>query len=343
MRYFQSPSAKSHRSDRTVLILGMLALAILVGVGTVGFQIMEGWGFIDSLYMTVITLSTVGFGEVLPLSPRGKLFAIFLIISGVGVVALVFTTVSQVIIEKQMAWIFGKEKMLDKIDKLSNHTILCGYGQLGRIAAQRLQEGGISPIIIDRDEDSYHRAIDDGLIAIHGDATRDEILKNAGIERASQLVTLLSTDANNLYVVLAAHDLNPKIRLVSRAETEMGEKRLLKVGVDKIISPYLAGGQKLADAVLRPYVADFLELAAYDNNIELQIEEIHIPHESPMIGQSLEESGIRAKTNVVIAAIIEASKKMSFNPRPNTVIEEGAILIALGEKEELLKLEGLLI
>jgi voltage-gated potassium channel len=330
------------REGREVSLL-FAGIFSLLTIGTCGFRVIEGWSYFDSFYMTVITLATVGFGETHPLSYEGRWLVIGLIFLGVGTVGIAFTTLSDLIIKRQAAWVFERRKMQEYIDKLVDHTIVCGYGRLSRIAASELREAGTSLVIVDQDEARAQEAIDAGYMVVRGDVTLDETLEVAGVTRAHRLVSLLPKDADNLYVILTSRELNPKLFILSRTEDDLGEKRLRRAGADRIISPYRVGGQKIADRILRPHVTDFIDLAVSSSQGELQIEQIQIPKDSPLHGICLKDSGLRATTNVIIAAILSPQGEMMFNPSGDTVLVAGSTMIGLGLKKDLAKMEVLLL
>ncbi|MCB9030276.1 MAG: potassium channel protein [Deltaproteobacteria bacterium] len=325
-------SHQQSRIESKEILPGIIAISSILCIGTLGFSAIEGWNIFDSLYMTVITISTVGFQEIHPLSDAGRAFAIILIILGVGAVTFVFSTIAKIFIENQIYWIIERKSMKSKIKSLSGHTIICGYGRLSRIAAGALDSSNITLVVIDHNEEAVKKAEADGLLVIKSDATHEEALLEAGIKSASRLISLLPSDAQNLYVVLTARELNKELYVISRAEDESGEKRLLQAGANKITAPYRVGGQKIADGILRPFVTDFIDLATSNTSVDLEIEEIRIPDNSPINGMSLEQSEIRQRANIIVAAIISADGKMHFNPSGSTAIESGSTIIGLGVK-----------
>ncbi|MBX7143726.1 MAG: potassium channel protein [Oligoflexia bacterium] len=331
-------------SEARELFLSLAAIILLVLVGTVGYSAIEGWNWFDSLYMTVITVATIGYGETHPLSALGRGFTIVLILLGVGVASVVLSSLTRFIIQRQIIWLFDRKTMQDAIDKLTGHTIFCGYGRLARMALQSLHGSNRHQIVlIDSDEERASTAAEDDIFVVKGDATNEEALLAAGIKRAQRLVTLLPKDADNLYVVLTAKELNPNIDIMSRAADEKGEKRLTRAGAARIISPYRVSGQKIADGILRPYVTDFLELAGSAGRTDLAIEEIRIPDNSPLTGHTLEEAQLRQRANIMVAAIIKKDGQMVFNPNKETMLESGSTLIGFGHKSDFAKLEKLLI
>ena len=336
------PSFFSNPSIREFSLLG-LSVLVIVAFGTIGYATVEGWPVFDSLYMTIITLASIGFQEVHPLSDSGRLFTMILIVLGFGVVSVVLTTLAHKIIQQEVTWLFKQTKFDRIMRKMKEHTILCGYGRLTRIAAEALKSSGQPLIIIDAIEERCIQAEQKGYVVLKGDATQEQTLIKAGIANAKQLVSLLPKDSDNLYVILTSRELNPNLFILSRAEDEMGEKRLKKAGASKIVSPYRVGGQKIADGLLRPYVTDFIDLAGSESGHALQIEEIIIPGNSPLNGKNLKDSGIRQKTNIIVAAIISKDGNMQFNPSGDALLEAGSTLIGIGFKSDFNALEGILL
>lgn len=337
------PTMRAALAESKRLRYTFFALAAVLVLGSVGFHLIEGWSLFDGLYMTVITLSTVGYGEIHPLSQMGRVLAMLLILFGVGILTTFIGVLTQNIFERQFFWILERRRMQQTIDKLQGHTIFCGYGRLCRIAAQHFLDSGEKPVILERDERRCEEARQSGLLVVQGDSATDDGLMRAGILRAKRIVSLLPKDADNLYVILTSRELNPNIFVLSRAEDEIGEKRLTRAGANKVLSPYRLGGQKIAEGLLRPYVTDFLDLAVSGAEGSLQIEEIQIPDTSPVAGQTLQDCALRQKTNIIVAAIISKGGEMRFNPSGDTRIEPGSTLIGLGYKKDFISLENLLL
>ncbi len=302
-------------------------------------MVLEGWNVIDSLYMTVISVSTVGFGEIHPLSTPGRLFTIFVIFSGVGLFGLAFAKISQGFIHRQLNWLFQGGRMNEQISKLSGHTIVCGFGRLSRISSEELKKADQPIVIIDRDTERAQAAREAGFMTIVGDASDDDVLIMAGVMRAARLLTLLPKASENLYVILTARELNEHLYIVSRAEEDSDDKRLRRAGANRVISPYRIGGMKIAESLIRPYVSEFIDLAS--SSAELQLEEIPVPPTSPLSGMSLRDFGVRRKTNIIIAAIVSKDGQTMFNPSGDTVIEPGSTLIGLGMRNDIKQLEEL--
>jgi voltage-gated potassium channel len=314
----------------------LTAIAVTVALGTAGYMMLEGWGFLDALYMTVITLTTVGYREVHDLSDRGVIFTIILLVGGVGVVIFALTKGAQVILDLEYNQIFRRRRVEKAIRGLKDHYIICGYGRMGKIVAKELREEGVQFVVIEKRPIQQE---EEGILILKGDATRDETLHEAGVDKASGLISVLPTDAENLFVVLSARGLNPGLLIVARAIEEGSEQKLLRAGATKIVSPYHIGGLRMAHTVLKPTVVDFLEFATRSGNIELQIEEIQIQEGSELIGLTLEECGIGRDLGVIIVAIKQPTGDTRFNPTFRSTVKAGDTLIALGEKSKLQRVE----
>jgi len=321
--------------NRLIFAVGLLAF--VASFGTAGYMLIEGWGFLDSLYMTVITLASVGFREIHDLSSSGRIFTIVLIIIGVGTVAYALSAGARVILEGELQEVYGRKRLEKKIKELKDHFIVCGYGRMGKIICRELKEHNIKFVIVEKQHDISTK-IDEFLI-LEGDATKDEILKELAIEKAKGLISVLPSDAENLFVVLSARVLNPKLLIVARAGEEGSEQKLLRAGADKVISPYHIGGLRIAHTVLKPAVVDFIEFATKTGNIDLQMEEVKIQKDSKLIGLTLDECGIGRELGIIVVAIKQADSEMRFNPTFRSVIKDGDTLIALGERTKLKVLE----
>lgn len=323
---------------RIKLFIVITLTVLVLSFGTVGYMIIEEWGIIDSLYMTVITLASVGFKEVHDLTDAGRIFTIVLIIGGLGTIFYALDTGAKIILEGELHEVFRRKRLEKRLDNLKDHFIICGYGRMGRIICRELREHGIPFVIAEKETAST--AENDDIIIFHGDATKDEVLKALGIERARGLISVLPTDAENLYVVLSARGMNPKLLIVARAGEEGSEQKLFRAGADKVVSPYHIGGLRIAHTVLKPAVVDFIEFATRSGNIDLQMEEIPIRPDSHFIGKSLDECGIGRELGIIVVAIKKPGGEMKFNPTSRTQIAEGDTLIALGEISKLKILEG---
>lgn len=325
---------------RKILQLSASLLAILI-LGSLGFVWLEGWSFFDALYMTVTTLTTVGYGETHPLNPLGKAYNMVLILAGMGVLIYIITSLARVVVEGEIAAALGKRKLLKRIKKLSGHYIICGYGRLGEIIARQLQERRIPLVVVENNPELTINLDQSGYYFVAGDATREEVLLEAGIERARGLVAVVHSDASNVYIVLTARSLNPNLFIVARGEEPGSRQKLLRAGADKVESPYELGGRKMAHTILRPTVTTLMELAMTEG-VEWSMEEIAVGTTSSMIGLPLKDSGIRQKYGLIVVAIKRADGEMLFNPSPLAPVLAGDTLILIGMRKHLEVLEEIL-
>ena len=322
------------------LFLALALIIIVIAFGTAGYQLIEGWNFLDALYMTIITLTTVGYREVHELSSRGMIFTIVLLMVGVGTFLYALSAGAKIILEGELQELFGRKRLEKKIKELKGHYIICGYGRMGKIICRELKAKNVPFVAIERNGDFLNNRLDD-FLGISGDATNDDILREAGIERAKGLISVLPNDALNLYVVLSARELNPDLHIVARAGEEGSENKLLRAGADKVVSPYHIGGLRIAHTILRPAVVDFIEFATKTGNIELQMEEVTIPEGSSMADKSLDQCGIGRELGIIIVGIKRHTGEMRFNPTSRSTIKAGDTLIALGEISKLKVLENM--
>lgn len=313
------------------------ALAVVIVVGTAGFHFIEGWRWFDGFYMVVTTLTTIGYQEVHPLSHGGRVFNLFVIAAGVSLAFLAIGTLTQALLEFELGSFFGKRRMERDISRLSDHYIICGAGRVGRSAARELARKPVPFLVIEQNEDKAARFAGEWLTLV-GDATQEHTLREARIERARGLVAATTTDATNLYIVLTARGLNPRLKIIARASEEDAEKHLRTAGADSVVSPYLFAGQRIAQSFLRPHVVSFLDTATTHLGMDLEIGEIVIGKDSPFAGKTIESSRIRQDRGVIVLAIKRESG-MHFNPMPDDRIEPGDCLIAMGEPSQLRNLE----
>jgi voltage-gated potassium channel len=316
--------------------LSMLLIpVILIAVGTVGYHVIEGWPWFDALYMTVITLTTVGFREVGELSRAGQVFTMLLSLGGVFTLFYAAGAVIGSIVSGEVRSFLGSRRMERSLAELKDHLIVCGLGRMGRLVCQEFSAQGLPFVVIDRTGEFLEEfQIAHGL-ALHGDATSDEVLERAGVKRARALVTVVASDADNLYITMSARLLSDRLFIVARAEDERSEQKLLRAGANRVVSPYVIGGARVAQAVLRPTVVDFLELATRTEHLELNIEETRIAANSPLAGATLKDSRVRQDMGLIVVAIKKQSGKMVFNPSPDSTMDAGDILIMLGRRQDL--------
>ena len=315
--------------------------AMIIVVGTIGYSIIEGWRLIDSLYMTVITLSTVGFREVYTLSDAGHLFTIFLIIFGAVVAALTAKALAQLVLEGELQAFLGKRKMEKRVQKLKNHIILCGFGRVGREVAAEFVRRKTPFVILEQDINLIPVDPDPDHIFLQGNAADDEVLEHAGISRARAIVSTLPDDADNVYLALTARQINPKLSIIARAETALAKKKLLRAGADNVICPHELGGAQMAMATLRPNVVDFLQLASdFPGSERLGIEEIPIREGGSLTGKTIIEGAIKTKYDVIVIGLRKADGSVNFNPPGDLVMDSKDLLIALGTSSKLERLSA---
>jgi voltage-gated potassium channel len=317
------------------LRIAFLGLISIFFVGALGYHLIEGWTYSEALYTTVITLSTVGYGDFYPATAAGRFFTVILIIFGVGTMLYTVGLLTEIMVEGRFRMLTGRGRLEKMIGKLNNHYIICGCGRIGHLISAELMEEKVPFVVIDNNQEVIQKFEDEGMIFYKGDSTQDKTLIAAGIKRAKGIVCALPSDAENLYVILTAKELNPNIYVLSRSEEEESEHRLLRAGADRVISPYKLGGTRMAMAILRPAMLDFIEITTRRQSLELRMEEFEICDGSPIIGTSLKDSDIRHHYGLIVVAIKKDSGKMIFNPYANYTIEKGDKLIAMGEDENM--------
>jgi voltage-gated potassium channel len=326
------------------MVVLIVLLVCLVILGTVGYMAVESFSLLDALYMTVITLTTVGYGEVHPLSSHGRIFTILLITLGAGFVAYNLAYFTQLMMDGDLLEMYRRRKLSKKVRALQDHYIICGYGQMGQIIVQQLMDHEVPVIVVDSSEPVVSRLREKGILYIEGDATEEEHLITAGIHQARGLVAVVNRDTDNVFIVLTARDLNKGLFICARASSSGTEKKLLKAGADRVVSPYASGALRIAHNILRPTVTDFMELALSGEGMELSMEEFAIPAESELVGKEIIHSGIRHGYNLIIVAIKRLDGAMVYNPAPHVDLQAGDILVAIGPRENLeqfaLKLYG---
>ncbi|HUO17494.1 MAG TPA: potassium channel protein [Verrucomicrobiae bacterium] len=318
------------------IIAGMLLLVI--ALGTAGYHYIEGWTWFDGFYMVITTLTTIGYQEVHPLSHAGRVFNVFVILAGVSLLALGVGALSQALLEFELHNFFGRRRMEREISRLDNHYIICGMGRVGRSVARELARKPAPFVIIENSEIKLQRFTNEKWLIMSGDATQEQVLRDAHIDSATGLIAATTTDATNLYIVLTARGLNPRLKIIARASEEAAEKHLLTAGADSVVSPYSFAGQRIAQSLLRPHVVSFLDTATTHLGMDLEIGEIHIGPASTFAGKTLESSRIRQERGVIVLAI-KRREGMRFNPAPDERIEADDCLIAMGEPAQLRQLE----
>jgi len=322
------------------LLWGIYAFIIIVAIGVIGYMVIEDWTFLDSIYMTITTITTVGFKEVHPLSDAGRIFSIFIIIGGVGGALYVLTTIMGYILEGQFGITVGRRRMKTKIARLKNHFILCGYGRVGNAIALTFSEEGTPFVIISKDEEHVAKAEKDGYLAILGDATSDDVLEEAGIKRAYGLVSAVGSDTDNTFITLSARETRPDLFIEARASSPTSESKLRRAGANRVISPHAIGGRRMAMLALRPAVVDFIDTVTSGRGRELQLETVDVVSGSPLIDQTMSQA--KSKAGITALAVRKEDGTLIANPPDEEVIEEGDRLIVIGTKRRMAALEKIL-
>jgi voltage-gated potassium channel len=333
----------TYRRTQRHLIGGGIALAGVVFSGILWYKLVEGWTWLDAVYMSVITLATVGFAKVQTLGARGRIFTIVLILMGVVVIGYILNSFSEALIQGHFQAGMRLRQRRRLMDSLTEHYIICGFGRTGRQVAAEFSIERIPFIVVDSDETSIQTAQQLGFITYQGDATQDQVLQRVGIERATCLIAALPSDAENLYTVLSAKTLAPKIRTIARASTEEAVQKLQRGGADVVVSPYITGGKRMAAAALRPQVVDFLEGILSGGDRTVYVEEFLISAaDCPQVGQTLGQAQLRLKSGALILAIRRTDNTLIIGPNANTVICAGDMVIGMGTSDELRRLNQIL-
>jgi voltage-gated potassium channel len=302
-------------------------------------MLIEDWSLMDAFYMTIITLATVGYSEVHAVSFEGRIFTVILILLGVGLFLYVAGNIIQFLVEGSIRTVLGRRKLDTQIKKLKGHYIICGYGRIGRVLARFLVEKYIDVVVIERSERRVQKMDEDGVLYLVGEANDEAVLERAGVHVARGLITAVATDADNVFLVLIAKQLNPDLFIVARASQNATKKTLLAAGADKVISPYDLGARRMAHAILRPTVIKFLEMAFADESTDIQMEELHVRQGSRFDGLTLLDSGIRKEYDMMIICICKSDGQMLFNPKADTPIAAGDKMVVVGCARSLNALE----
>lgn len=318
-----------------------MALGIVI-FGTAGYMLIEDWELFDAMYMTVITISTVGFSEVHQISQAGRLFTILLVFFGVGFSLYIAAAVVQFMVEGRIRIILGRRRLEKKISRMKNHYIVCGYGRIGRVVCRNLKRKPFDLVVIEKNPELIPVMDADGVLYISGDASDEENLIKAGIKRAKGLVSVLASDADNVFLVLTARQLDPDLFIIARGSQEESKSKLRAAGANTVESPYDIGAASMAHRIIRPTVTSFLDLAFAHKRKDIQMEEIPVSASSDLVNVMLKDTGIRQKYNLIIIAIKKPGKSMLFNPSFEAIIEMGDTIIAVGEEINLQKLEHIL-
>ena len=333
-------SGPGHLVGKFRLSHAILAVLVAIAIGTIGFHLIEGWSLVDSLYMTVQTLTMVGYGDLPPHSPMGRAFAVVVMLIGAGGVALFVSTIVQSVVQSELVFTFGQRRLSKKMSKLRDHYIICGSGRVGSHLIRDLLAANESFVVIENDQQRAAEFSQRGVNVMVGDATLEESLRDVGVQHARGLAACLPNDADNVYVVLTARDLNPNLRIVARAAEEQAEAKLIRAGANHVIAPTIIGGHRMAVALTKPAVSEFMD-SITANELGLGFEQVEVEAASSLIGQELRATPIRSELDVVIVSIRRQSGEVFFNPSADSLIEAGDILIAIGRSESLTKLNQL--
>jgi voltage-gated potassium channel len=334
------PPSRSSTGIHFRIRYALLALLAAIIFGTIGFHFIERWPLADSLYVTVQTLTTVGYGDQTPRSGMGRMFAVAVMLIGAGGVALAISTIVQSVVQSELVATFGQRRRSRRMSKLSNHFIICGSGRVGSHLVRDLLRTNESFVVIEQNQQRAAEFAQRGVNVLVSDATLDETLREARVEHARGLAACLPDDADNVYVVLTARDLNPNLRIVARAAEEQAEAKLLRAGANHVVAPTIIGGHRMAVALTKPAISEFMDSITADE-LGLAFEQVEVDAASGLVGQELRATSIRSELDVVIISIRRQNGEMLFNPAGDSAIENGDILIAIGRADSLMKLNGL--
>jgi voltage-gated potassium channel len=307
----------------------LLLLLIVLAGGTMGYRILENWRWIDSIYMTVITISTVGFKEVRELSDAGRILTIVLIFAGVGTLGVTISILFEHFFQHQFKLITEKRSMQNRIDNLNKHTIVCGHGRMGKIIAEQLHRASKTIVVVETDAGKAEELERAGILVIKGDATAETTLQQAGVERAAALVATLGSDADNLFLTLTARDMNPKMEIIARAENEKNTRKFTQAGATRVVSPFAIGAGHIVSLLTRPTIVDFVDLITGEDDIKLEVVQHEVGPDSPFAGRTLAEGHVRQELGGMVIAIRKTDKNLIFDPTPSTRIDGGDRLFVM--------------
>jgi voltage-gated potassium channel len=313
---------------RAVIRTAAAAILVLL-IGTVGYMALEGWGVLDALYMTSITVTTIGYEEVFPLSVHGRVFTIFMAFAGIGVILLVASEFARVVLETDLRRLIGLRRDLTMIKKLRDHIVVCGYGRMGRAVVEVLRDRNEPFVVVESREDLCRHLEEERVPFVAGDATEEATLTAAGVPAAKTFLACLADDANNVFAILLARQLNPDIVAIARAVEEGSEERLRLAGANKVTNPYRLGGMRLAYTAIKPTVMDFIEASLAGTSLELELAEMVVKPASELVGKTLAEAEVRRRFGIIVVAL-KRGQESTFNPGPDARMEAGDVLVALG-------------
>ena len=320
--------------------LAVILFLIVTAVGTAGYMVVEGWSAWDAFYMTIISVTTVGYREVHATSFAGQVWTVFVLLAGVSTLFYTASVVMAEIVEGGLRKGLESRRFNRMLEQLKDHFIICGYGRIGGVIADEFQRQGIPYVVVDRDPDRVHAVIARGGMAVEADASREDVLRRIGIDRARGLIAAVGTDAENVYTVLTARVLRPDLFIIARIESEDAEPKLKRAGADRVLSPYQLGGVQMAATALRPAVVDFMRLATSSERLDLAAEQIEVKANSRFVGASIRDANLRQDFGVIVVAIKRAAGHMEFNPAPEAIIGANDQLVVLGHPDQLKALEA---
>jgi voltage-gated potassium channel len=324
--------------DYSKLKLSLMLFGGIIALGTVGYATVDHMPLYDAFYMTIITISTVGFSEIRPLSPAGRALTIVIIVTGISLGTYTLGLIVRIFVEGELQFYLGRRKLRKHISDLKHHYIVCGFGRIGRIVCEELAAARIPFVVIEQDPNKSDAMEKNGYLYLNLDATTEEALRQAGIMAAKGVVTAVRSDANNVFITLTAKDLRPDIFVLSRTSDTSNEKKLLRAGASRVVAPYQIGGRRMAQVLKSPTVIDFIDTALMNTSLDLAIEEALISPDSEYAGSSLVESNIRRDFGIIMVAIKKASGAMVFNPLPTEKLVGGDVAVVIGKREELERL-----
>lgn len=329
--------------DFSRLLISIIFLIIIILFGTSGYHLFEGMPLFDAFYMTLITISTVGFSEIKPLSHTGRIITMIIIVSGISTLTYTLGQMAKIFVEGELKNLFGRRKLEKQIAKLNNHYIICGYGRIGSVISKELADENIPFVVVEKDFGKIEKLENDRFLYLNMDATSEDTLIKAGLERAKGIVTAVSSDADNVFITLTAKGLRPDIFILARTSDIKNESKLLKAGATRVVCPYLIGGSRMAQLLKKPTVVDFIDIAMMDGKLGLKMEEAVVGPNSNLIDKTLISSHIRKDFGVIIVAIKKPSNEMIFNPLPTEKLEAGDVIVVIGKKEDLKRMNEVIV
>lgn len=320
----------------------MVLLGCVIAFGTFGYAYVEDMSLFEAFYQTIITVTTVGFSEIKPLTPQGRFITIIIIVTGIGTVTYSFGQLVKVLVEGELGKFFGRKKLAKQIAELKDHFIVCGYGRIGKVICEELQADNVDFVVIEEDQYAIEELERKGIPFVLMNATSEEALIKAGIMKCKGIVTAVTSDADNVFITLTAKGLRSDVFILSRSSDEKNEPKLVRAGASQVVSPYLIGGRRMAHVLKRPTVVDFIDIATMGNKLGLMMEEATVGENGGLNGKTIIESNLRQNYGVIVVAIKKKSGEMIFNPMPTEKLENGDVLVVIGKKDEMMRMRSIL-